>query len=426
MKSLLIIGLPRSASGVLQEVCEQSTPLKNLGEILKHDGTYLQQRTFEEKFPLLKEMSTETIMEDAELLKGMYSTWKKDHIVVELRRAWLIEQQADWLLANYNVLYIDRDVDDVVTCNQLRGWFSEDWLKSRHGVLQGVANRESIANNDSFQVIKFEDFITSQSHIFTILSGWYDKAQKVDYIDDDFKAKCDMVNCRSKIGQPRYFPLSYLGHREAATNHELSFWQNLDDPWHADDNNMLNVKSIKDAYLRALRAKGIKPIRVLDIGSGPNSVLGNYASPDIHLTAIDPLAHEYMTLESSQIGVRPINIPAESMSEVFPDGYFHIVFASNSIDHSLCPYYVLQQISHVLHEDGFFILHTYQREASRCRYKGLHRHNLVLTEDGKLIEEDSKTDLLSATDLVMLAFQSQDVYKTAQGVFVHERSSTLK
>lgn len=181
--------------------------------------------------------------------------------------------------------------------------------------------------------------------------------------------------------------------------------------------------SLVSTYLRFLRGVHSAPLRLLDVGSGPFSVLQYYVSEHVHVTAIDPLAHQYFPLpprgKKMEREVRPINVAAEDIGKVFPDEYFHLIWSSNALDHVASPLHAIQQISHALNPDGIFILRVFPHEACRQNHQGLHRWNFHIHPDGMITEEDSQVNLLATSDLVALTSEEDFA------ILIHEGSETL-
>lgn len=230
------------------------------------------------------------------------------------------------------------------------------------------------------------------------------------------------MNRKIKDGVPRQAAFSYDEHRSCLKD-ELIFWKSLEHPYHGNDEKMRSGIGGMAKFIKLAEFYN-DTVRILDIGCGPSSPMGPYSSQTTHITAIDALAHEYAKMPTSTFGVRPISILAEDIGKVFPDGYFHIIYAANSIDHVACPLQVIQNISHALHDNGLFILKTHKNEASRRNYSGLHRSNLFIRKNGDLMEEDSGIKLLSTTDLTMVDYSELD-NEIQLGVFAHFSSDHL-
>lgn len=201
--------------------------------------------------------------------------------------------------------------------------------------------------------------------------------------------------------------LSFYKHYKELISNELGFWKSMV----FDKNKPPTVDPVKvfdetynvlEQYLPNILKR--KSVRILDIGSGPISVFNKLISPNVQVYAIDPLAHEYIQLNISDVCVRPINIKAEMIGEIFPDMFFDIVWASNSLDHAMSPHFIVQQIDKVLKNDGVFCCQTNLREANRMKYHGLHQFNIVLTPTS-FIEENTQCNLLAGTNLKIDKFQ---------------------
>lgn len=127
---------------------------------------------------------------------------------------------------------------------------------------------------------------------------------------------------------------------------------------------------------------------VLDIGSGPLTMLGNVSGDrKIDLTLVDPLAEEYNRL-LDKVDVSGVPRPQvgyfETASSQFGAESFDVVWCCNSLDHSLDPLLGLFNLLDVCRIGGGLILKFHPNEADGGNYAGLHQWNLDLQE-GKII-----------------------------------------
>lgn len=136
------------------------------------------------------------------------------------------------------------------------------------------------------------------------------------------------------------------------------------------------------------RATGRKP-RVLDVGSGPLSMLVHGALTQMfELTAADPLAARYSQLlkeNDFDPGYPLVECFGEQLSEKFEEESFDLVWIHNALDHSQDPQVVLRECAKVLRPNGYLIFMGWSREGSAEHWYGLHRHDLYMLPDVRLM-----------------------------------------
>jgi SAM-dependent methyltransferase len=130
-----------------------------------------------------------------------------------------------------------------------------------------------------------------------------------------------------------------------------------------------------------------REISVLDVGAGPLTVVGKrYRGRHINVTAIDPLAHEYDRLLAEHgitPPVRTIYCPGEEISSRLGNGQFDLVYARNSVDHSVDPLKVIREMVTAVRPGGVVLLRHFLREAKNVHYYAIHQWNFDI-EDGDL------------------------------------------
>lgn len=129
-------------------------------------------------------------------------------------------------------------------------------------------------------------------------------------------------------------------------------------------------------------------VRILDVGSGPISFVGKVLGDRrITLVPVDPLADGYNGLLDAAGVVPPFPTrtgSAEELSTLFPAGSFHLVHASNSIDHSFDPVLAIAEMIKMVRPDGYVWLTHFRNEGHNNGYYGLHQWNFDV-EDGEFI-----------------------------------------
>ena len=120
-------------------------------------------------------------------------------------------------------------------------------------------------------------------------------------------------------------------------------------------------------------------LRILDVGSGPLTVLGKrWEDRTLEITAVDPLAERYAEL-CDRVGleplVRPLSGEAEHLAELFPADSFDLVYAQNCIDHGYDPLQSIQQMLTVAKPGRFVLLEHAIDEGEYMQYAGPHQWN---------------------------------------------------
>lgn len=121
-----------------------------------------------------------------------------------------------------------------------------------------------------------------------------------------------------------------------------------------------------------------RPIhRVLDVGSGPLSVVGRVApSGRLELTCCDPLASVYRSLLAKH-GITPVHEIDEVAGEALVQRYgyagFDLALSNNAVDHAASPIDVLRQMALVVRVGGTVLVQVGEREGQHGGYGGLHQ-----------------------------------------------------
>src|SRR5262249_54485561 len=135
-------------------------------------------------------------------------------------------------------------------------------------------------------------------------------------------------------------------------------------------------------------AIGKPQLKILDVGSGPLTVLGTrFDGREISLTCVDPLASAYITL-IERYKLTPQFWPgvgfAEDLSAFVESNSFDIVHCRNALDHSFDPVRGLFEIIEVLCVGGKAVLLHHPNEAERNHYDGLHQWNFDI-QNGRFV-----------------------------------------
>jgi SAM-dependent methyltransferase len=132
-----------------------------------------------------------------------------------------------------------------------------------------------------------------------------------------------------------------------------------------------------------------RPLKILDIGSGPISVLRWGAiQGEISITGVDPLLNMY-ALVLARHGLdtlpkircdREIVGFGEDLDELLPDDKFDMVYSQNALDHTQQPMRVIEQISRHLAPHGIAVIQVATREGTRRKWDQLHKTDIFLKD----------------------------------------------
>lgn len=125
-----------------------------------------------------------------------------------------------------------------------------------------------------------------------------------------------------------------------------------------------------------------RELRLLDIGAGPFTVLGKKMDGRVlSIVATDALGDEYEKLLEHHRLCPPVRTTAcmgEDLLDRFPRNYFHLVYARNSLDHSIDPLSIIRGAIQLARPDGCVVLFHHRCEAEKAAYYGLHQWNFDL------------------------------------------------
>jgi len=124
-------------------------------------------------------------------------------------------------------------------------------------------------------------------------------------------------------------------------------------------------------YLLPMTGEGT---RILDVGSGPFSLVGTQGA-NVNLVACDVNADEYYQMMKEQ-GIVPI-VPIEKQDMehlTYPDDSFDIVHCVNALDHTPDAIQALKEIMRV--SSKWIYLRHFENEAEKHHYRGGHYWNL--------------------------------------------------
>lgn len=198
---------------------------------------------------------------------------------------------------------------------------------------------------------------------------------------------------------------------------ELEYWRKFLTAPHfeAGRNRLLDPERVIDPRFEPYLDKGLM---VLDVGSGPLTVLGFRTSDGrrLQLGCIDPLALEYAKAlhEAGLKWVVPIKaMRGEDLEKGYSPNTFNMVFMKNSLDHTQDPLSVFRSAAKVTKPGGHVVLLSYVNEALTNGYAGLHQWNLCFDRTGHLViwNKSSQTTLGDYSRMGLRLVQ-KDVYLT--------------
>ena len=135
-----------------------------------------------------------------------------------------------------------------------------------------------------------------------------------------------------------------------------------------------------DLFLTTVSSLSKGNVSVLDIGSGPVSILSrSTSSANCELHAVDPLADFYKKILPNNIDQFDVVIPntmdAEELSTNFGANSFDVVHIRNALDHTKNPITSLREMFSIAKENGFVVIHGFENEATWENWVGMHQWN---------------------------------------------------
>lgn len=128
--------------------------------------------------------------------------------------------------------------------------------------------------------------------------------------------------------------------------------------------------------------------RILDVGSGPLTLLGKvWPGRTVELVPVDPLAEHYDKV-MAEVGVTPLVRArlghGERLLDLFPPSSFDLAYAANCLDHSYNPIVCLRQMLAVVKPGCWVVTEHLPNEGQAENYHGLHQWNFTV-ENGRFI-----------------------------------------
>jgi hypothetical protein len=127
--------------------------------------------------------------------------------------------------------------------------------------------------------------------------------------------------------------------------------------------------------------------KILDVGSGPIPVLYKKYKTNTQIVCVDLLAKEYYKLYKKYRiypPIIPLECDCEHLSDVFPEDYFDIVYAKNSIDHTQNPLKCIEEMVRV--SNSYVMLDSYVNTGTSQRFNGLHQWDFYVNDNSFFIK----------------------------------------
>lgn len=206
---------------------------------------------------------------------------------------------------------------------------------------------------------------------------------------------------------------------------EVHFWQNWfktkGSSWRYDfDNRTSKLPSPVDEWVSSMcTPSNDEKFRILDIGSGPISIIRGVTEIDknIELISVDPLAPAYSVFISETCPwiPKPVFGLAEYASS-FIDGEFDLIYSRNALDHSFDPVHAVLDLLKILKPGRTLALEHFENEAENEEYSGLHHWNFT-DKNGSLVfwNKDYSVDITKLLDGVA-EINSELVFKDGKMV----------
>lgn len=142
-------------------------------------------------------------------------------------------------------------------------------------------------------------------------------------------------------------------------------------------------------YIQGLAEKLGRPPQVLDVGSGPVSMLAYGAHQGwFSLISVDPLAKQYLKILKKyhfEQDLKLVQGYGEKLAKKFGAASFDLVWMYNALDHSQSPQVVFAELYRVLRPGGYLLIQGQSREGTAAGWTGLHQHDLYVAPGGKLM-----------------------------------------
>jgi hypothetical protein len=184
MKSLLIVSLQKSASTLLQEVCVDALDLTNMYEPF---NPHYFQHIRDQEFLTWVNHKLPQYSKDPEEWEAMFALLMRRPegcVFKDVHQVFFVKQFISQLRFNFHVIYLRRDLSEIVQCSERVGWDV-----SRLAQAQVESDRLFRPG----EILTYDEFTTDFRFLQSMLLEYYQIKIK-DYIDGKFKARRRKVN----------------------------------------------------------------------------------------------------------------------------------------------------------------------------------------------------------------------------------------
>lgn len=172
------------------------------------------------------------------------------------------------------------------------------------------------------------------------------------------------------------------------------------------------MSDTKTAELDPYAADFIKKVKndlVLDVGSGPVSILHGLIK-DSQITALDPLSIYYQKIFNYKKYniIPPIGISAEDMTY---KEKFDIVHICNALDHCQNLNNALLNLYNAVKKNGYLIIQTFENEGSEQNWQGFHKWDIYYSSKGiSAKNEKGEKDLIIKNETLFKLKRQRKLY----------------
>lgn len=160
---------------------------------------------------------------------------------------------------------------------------------------------------------------------------------------------------------------------------ELNFWQR----WlEANGKYFATPRRLSRRFHPLIGDK--KEVVVANLGAGAMNTIGHdLRNVAVRVISSDILADEYNKM-CAELGVYPVDpVEKQDMENLtYENDSFDIVYCGNSLDHTKNPRKALMEMIRICKPGGYIYLRHIAHEGKRHLYRGLHRWNIDITENG--------------------------------------------
>lgn len=195
---------------------------------------------------------------------------------------------------------------------------------------------------------------------------------------------------------------------------EIEFWRRWfrdhGEPWPDDYRRRTNPRFRLQRHIRRrVRTLPGRRVRIVDVGSGPLTVLGKrWPGRRLEIVAVDPLADRYAELYEEfgiEPVVRPIRGDAERVAELLEPDSFDLAYAQNCLDHGYDPLRSIKQLLTLVRPGRRVFLEHAIDEGEHMEYAGPHQWNFraehgrfVIWRPGLHVDAQAELDQLAVVE----------------------------